>query len=66
LLLKTQPALKKEISDSKISSTANSLEHQRKGQKSHLSADEEALVIATAEIKDSTLRHFNIDVLLRS
>ena len=53
-LLKVQFALK-EITAAKIRSTANSIEHQRKGQKPYLSADEEEapLIIATAEIKGS-------------
>jgi hypothetical protein len=52
-LLKMQYTLK-QISVAKIRSAANSVEHQRKGQKPYLSADqEEALVIATAEIKGS-------------
>jgi hypothetical protein len=52
-LLKMQYTVKR-ISAAKIRSAANSVEHQRKGQKPYLSADEEeALVIATAKIKES-------------
>jgi hypothetical protein len=52
-LLKMGHALE-EIAAARIRSAANSVEQQRKGQKPYLSADEEALVVATApEIKRS-------------
>jgi hypothetical protein len=45
--------LLKVVSISSIHSAANSIEPQCPGQKPYLTADEEALVIATAEIKGS-------------
>jgi hypothetical protein len=51
-LLKMDYSLKV-VSISLIRSAANSIEPQRPGQKPYLTADEEALVIATAEIKGS-------------
>ena len=45
--------LLKDVSLPSIRSAANSVEQQRVGQKPYLSADEEVLVIATAEIKGS-------------
>jgi hypothetical protein len=43
----------KQISAARIRSAASSVEQTRKGQKPYLSADEEALVVAIAEIKGS-------------
>jgi hypothetical protein len=51
-LLKEQKE-RKQITMAKIRSAANSIQQQRRGQKPYLTADEEALVIATAEIKGS-------------